>query len=101
MAMIHCENINRRISVPDNGVNLRAALLSEGVRLYKWPKNYRPLNCGGKGLCGTCRIEVVENANHLSPITGKEQFKLGPHPENLRLACQCLVQGDVTIRTFA
>ncbi len=98
MPTIFCENINRKIHVPDRGVNLRAALLAEGVRVYRWPRNYRPLNCGGHGLCGTCRVEVIAGSENLNPMTGKEQAKLSLNPENRRLSCQCFVEGDVTIR---
>ncbi len=98
MATIFCENINRKIDVADNGVNLRASLLNEGVRLYKWPTNYRPLNCGGRGLCGTCAIEVVSGEDKLNPRTGKELAKLGPNAGARRLSCQCVVEGDVAVR---
>ena len=99
MAIVFCENINRKIPVPDGGVNLRRALLAEGVRVYKWPRNYRPLNCGGRGLCGTCMVEVVSGKENLNSLTGKEHAKLKFAPPNYRLSCQCAVRGDVTLRT--
>lgn len=98
MPIIFCENINRKIQVPDKGTNLRQALLEEGIRIYHWPRNYWPLNCGGHGKCTTCAIEVIQGADHLNPLTGKELKKLGPDFKNRRLACQCQVNGDVTIR---
>src|SRR5438094_233229 len=98
MATIFCENIHRKIEVPDNGVNLRAALLDEGVRVYKWPKNYRPLDCGGHGLCGTCVVEVTGGQENLNLPTGRETAKFGFEPGTKRLSCQCVVTGDVTVR---
>ncbi len=92
MATIICENINRKIQIPENGANLRDALLAEGVRIFKCG-NYWPFN-----QCRSDLIEVVAGSENLSPITGKERAKLGSHPGNLRLAGQCRVQGDVTIR---
>ncbi len=98
MPNIFCENINRKIPVPEQGANLRQILRDEGVRVYPWPLNYRPLNCGGHGKCTNCRIEVIEGAENLNPLTGKELKRLGPDLKNLRLSCQCQVSGDVTIR---
>lgn len=72
--------------------------MAEGVRVYPFPKNYRPFNCGGNGLCGTCVVEVFEGESNLNPMTGKELAKLNPDPQKRRLSCQCQVQGDVTIR---
>jgi ferredoxin len=97
MATVFCENINRKIPV-ETPVNLREALRSEGVRVYKWPRNYRPLNCGGNGLCTNCKVEVVAGMENLNPMTGKERSQLKFQPENYRLSCQCEVHGDVTIR---
>ncbi len=98
MATIFCENINRKIQVPENGANLRATLLTEGVRVYKWPRNYRPFNCGGNGLCCTCAVEIVAGDDHLSPVNGKERAQLKMAAGVRRLSCQCVVEGDVTIR---
>jgi ferredoxin len=98
MPTVFCENINRKIEVPSGDINLRQALLDEGVRVYPWPRNYRPLNCGGNGLCTTCAIEVVSGMENLSPLSGKERSQLKTAPETRRLSCQCAVTGDVTIR---
>ncbi len=101
MATIFCENINRKIQVSEKGVNLRSALLAEGVRVYSWPRNYRLLNllnCGGNGRCGTCAVEVLSGNEKLSPLTGKERAQLKLASQKRRLSCQCQVYGDVTIR---
>lgn len=100
MPTIFCENINRKIPALNGGATLHDALLTEGVRVFKGMKNYCPftLVCHGRGWCGNCKIEVVSGENNLNPLTGKELKQLGPDPGNRRLACQCVVQGDVTVR---
>ncbi len=50
--------------------------------------------CGGKGLCATCHVYVVEGMDNLSPLTPRERTSLsmlsGRAP-NSRLACQAKV----------
>ena len=56
--------------------------------------------CGGRGKCSTCRIVVVEGRQACAGRTPREQAiadQLGFGPE-FRLACQTVVNGDVTIR---
>ena len=52
--------------------------------------------CGGDGACGTCRIEVVEGWENLSPPTPDEIYKELDPP--YRLSCQSKLLGDVTVR---
>ena len=49
--------------------------------------------CGGDGACGTCRIEVLEGWDHLSPPTPDETYKELEAP--YRLSCQAKLLGDV------
>ncbi|MCA8916276.1 MAG: (2Fe-2S)-binding protein [Planctomycetes bacterium] len=57
--------------------------------------------CGGNCSCGACNIEVLEGMENLPPISDDEAKVLsrikrqGP---NIRLACQSIPTGDVTIR---
>jgi len=55
--------------------------------------------CGGRARCSTCRIRVLEGANHLSPMTTSEQVMAErlDFPEELRLACQTTTDGSVSI----
>lgn len=56
-----------------------------------------PSECGGKGLCGRCRVRV-EGEGALFPRTEAEKsFKLG---RNERLACQARVMRGGSIRVF-
>jgi ferredoxin len=59
-----------------------------------------PLMFGCKeGICGTCKIRVLENPQNISPMRPHEQDflqKISARP-NERLACQTQVLGDVAI----
>jgi ferredoxin len=57
-----------------------------------------PFKCGG-GICGTCRVQIVDGHNNLSKVMKKEVNKLGQDKidQGYRLACQTFVTGDVTI----
>lgn len=51
------------------------------------------------GACGACLIRVLENPQNLSDMQEQERDFLETMAarENERLACQCRVNGDVTI----
>lgn len=55
--------------------------------------------CGGKGVCGTCTVQVRDGMDNLSPVSEQERTVLeAPHIEDgHRLACRATVQGDVTV----
>ena len=73
--------------------NLRKVALLHGVGVYKGID--QKINCQGNGLCGTCIVEIVEGAEHLSPKTRREKLRLKGRPASRRLSCQCQVMGDV------
>ena len=52
--------------------------------------------CGGDGACGTCRIEVVEGAENLTPPSPEETYKEIEAPH--RLSCQARLLGDVVVK---
>jgi len=85
------------------GANLREVALDHDIRLYPGVKNL--LNCRGKALCGECRVHVLKGTENLSQKSTKEKFRIGVswfkfgHEDEVRLACQTQVQGDVEVFT--
>jgi ferredoxin len=54
--------------------------------------------CGGRALCTTCRVEVLEG--EVPPMSDEEREAL-EEPEliaKFRLSCQLRVNGDMTVR---
>jgi ferredoxin len=77
--------------------NLRKVALLHDIPVYKGIDE--KVNCQGNGLCGTCIVEIVEGADHLSPMTRREKLRLKGQAANRRLSCQCQVMGDITCIT--
>lgn len=56
-------------------------------------------DCGGHGVCGTCRVEVIDGAASLSEVTDPERKHLDSLlGEGWRLACQTTSTADVRVR---
>lgn len=56
--------------------------------------------CGGNARCSTCRVYVMDGLSNCLPRNEKEKQlaeKLR-FPEDIRLACQTKINGDITIR---
>jgi ferredoxin len=71
-------------------------MLKEIIKEQGWPVAF---GCEG-GVCGTCLIKISEGAENLNPIEGNEKQTLsamGLEDGTHRLACQCKVNGDITI----
>lgn len=85
----------RAIECPE-GANLRLVLTRARLPLYA--SAARALNCRGRGLCGTCAVEIEGAVSPPTP-TERRRLSLPPHdPESgLRLACQCKVLGDLEV----
>lgn len=80
------------------GNNLRALAKSAGIGLYKGKGKL--LNCHGMGMCGECAVKIEAGAGNLSPMLRGEEKTLArvkKNQEGVRLACQCVVHGDVTV----
>ena len=65
---------------------------------------YWPTTCGGEGICTTCACTVDDGVARLDPMGRGEQRTLSEDRDpasltsgKLRLACQALVRGDVTV----
>lgn len=74
------------------GTTALAAALALGVDVDHF--------CGGKASCSSCRVEVLEGAEHLSPMSPRERMVLGPARAGAgdRLACQAQIRGPVRLR---
>ena len=72
----------------ETGENLLYTLAAKGVNL--------PTACGGKGVCGQCRLVVTQGGG---PILPPEQALLSPAQirQHYRLACQVTVNDDLAI----
>ncbi|MBN8554280.1 MAG: (2Fe-2S)-binding protein [Deltaproteobacteria bacterium] len=73
--------------------NLLAFLQSQGIAVGS--------ACGGKGLCASCKVSVLNGEKNLSRPNDRE-IELNSR-NNLqlkeRIACQCKVLGDIEITT--
>lgn len=56
--------------------------------------------CGGNGICTTCRVRVLEGIQNLSPKTEFEKSSCHARKwdPSIRLACQARPKGDVTLQ---
>lgn len=81
------------------GVNLRQALLQQGVAVHN--EAAKVINCRGLGTCGTCAV-VIEGS--VSQPGWREQARLAlpPHsPQSKRrLCCQLQVLGDLKVTKY-
>ncbi len=91
MANIILDNLqSKRIITKDKSEKLLHILLRETDWMHA---------CGGKGRCTTCKMKVLEGAEHLSEITEAEKkyIKLNKLRSDERLACQVTTSGDIRI----
>jgi len=79
------------------GSNLRFKAQENNIDIYTFMGKLT--QCGGYGQCGTCVVDVVEGGQNLTPRTAVEEKMLRKRPSSCRLACQAMVQGDVSIET--
>jgi ferredoxin len=102
VVFVNDKNEKVEVEVPQ-GANLRQEALKVGVKVYKGLDRF--LNCRGLGLCGTCRVLVKKGKENLSPKRRMERFTLFRmlssigHEDEMRLSCQCQVNGDCTVET--
>lgn len=89
MPILTFQTSGKSIEVPQDANLLRTSIRHEGSV---------PFKCGG-GLCGTCKVRIVDGHDNLSRIMKKEVDRLGQEKldQGFRLACQTFVTGDVTI----
>jgi 2Fe-2S ferredoxin len=91
LPVIRIEDSGLEIDCP-RGDPILFALLDRGINITSI--------CGGNCSCGTCNIEVVAGMEHLPAIHAGEAFilaKIKRKGPGVRLACQAIPSGDVTI----
>jgi ferredoxin len=89
MPLLTFQTSGKTIEVNNDANLLRTSIRYEGSV---------PFKCGG-GLCGTCKVRIVEGSENLSKVMKKEIDRLGQEKINqgFRLACQTFITGDVTL----
>ena len=103
MPVVTLVNEGKTLEVPE-GTNLRKLLLKNGISPYKGKDAV--LNCMGNGLCGTCRVEVVDGKGAPVMTALEESALVGLIPvygrlvpKNVRLSCRIDVTKDISIKT--
>lgn len=56
--------------------------------------------CGGQCKCTTCRVEFVDGEPEKMTVAEKEKLA-EKGLTDVRLSCQCLVEGDMTVRAIS
>jgi ferredoxin len=104
MPVLTLVNENKTIEVAE-GTNLRKALLKNGISPYLGKDKL--FNCLGNGLCGTCRVEIVDGkgAPPMLPqeelaLVGLMPFYARKIPKNVRLSCRINVTKDMSVKTY-
>jgi ferredoxin len=85
---VRLEPIAQETSVETNG-NLLSVLLNKDLDVLR--------ECGGRGMCATCHVYVMEGMDALTSINRREQRTLEVITSckpNSRLACQARVLGN-------
>lgn len=56
--------------------------------------------CGGNGMCTTCRVRILDGSHNLNPKTELEKasYVARKWDPSIRLACQANPKGDVTLQ---
>ncbi|MGB1014913.1 MAG: 2Fe-2S iron-sulfur cluster-binding protein [Nannocystaceae bacterium] len=88
MKLLKVEGYSDPVEVRTNQ-RLLEVLVDQGVQLQ--------MACGGKGLCATCHVHVLEGRDQLSRVTPRERRSLNMLADlrsTSRLACQAKVAGE-------
>lgn len=88
---VHYYGMNSTLDAPTGTNLLQVSIKNKIPHLHE---------CGGHGLCTTCRVKVVEGAHNLSKPNAQEHkiaSERGWEPQ-IRLACQAEVMGDVAVQ---
>ncbi len=89
MAAIVSINVNNKIHFnASTSISLFSALNQNGIFL--------PSICGGRGICGKCKCRVLDGAGPIQPSEEKK-LKKDEIENSYRLACQIIIENDLTI----
>ena len=104
MPKVKILNQNQEVELPE-GTNLRRGLLQNNTPLY--PGIHKYLNCRGFALCAKCAVVVKNGHANCGPMGFREKLRLalsyltiGRPANEIRLACQTRVNGDIQIETM-
>jgi uncharacterized 2Fe-2S/4Fe-4S cluster protein (DUF4445 family) len=86
--LVDLEPIGRRVEV-ERGTNLLEAAQKAGIDLVA--------SCGGVGICGTCRVRVIQGDVTPVTLTEEEALDAAQREAGFRLACQTEPLSDVRL----
>lgn len=89
MKTFRIEPVGRSVDVM-TATTLASALIAQGNGRVKQV-------CGGKGMCATCHVRVIQGAESLTPMTKREKGTLAMitgADASSRLACQAKIAGE-------
>ena len=97
MLEVTFENHNRTLKV-EPGANLREAAIANKLGIYA--HIFKILNCRGRGLCASCRVEIVSGqVAERNEVESKNLARALKKNPNLRLGCQITVEDNLVVRT--
>lgn len=88
---IHLFKEEQKVDCPTDSTILEATLAAKINHTHA---------CGGQGKCSTCRVSIMHGIENCYPRNEAEQLIAATlnFPEQIRLACQTKLTGDVSIR---
>jgi ferredoxin len=89
--------INGKVFDGKKGAPLRNIMMDNKVDVYKLQGKLN--NCGGAGVCGTCKVKVLDGAKNLSPPSKNEVIMLKGQPTDIRLSCCAKLKGSCSIKS--
>ena len=97
MLEVRFENHHRTIQVEPGG-NLREAAIEAKLGIYA--HIFKLLNCRGRGLCSSCRVEILSGqVADRNEVENKKLAKALQKNPNLRLSCQITVENNLVVRS--
>lgn len=90
MPRIHLKNLGKTITA-NTGLSLLNNFLTNDIPIHTV--------CGGKAMCGCCRIRIIAGEKGVNPISNAEIHKLGKDlaEAGWRLSCQTYCLKDITV----